>query len=361
MSRNAKINDPLKRQSELVGSRRSGPEGRQEIARSVTAGLPTELRIIMPRSEGPAQMNRESSFRMCRPSGPSENPLTSKIPRPDGRGYYLPALRASCWASSLFMAFGVFTCTAKAASRETVEGFSEPYRTIHIASAEIGLLQSLLVNVGDQVVAGQRLATLDDDLQRAQLAIAQQQVDATGRLKAAEAERAINQRRVEKLLQLVGRGQASVEETDRAKANLEIAEGKLLAEQDEQKLLVLQLERARLAVLKRSLLAPASGVVSEVHRQLGEFVSPAAPQVVTLVELDPLAATFLVNRSQLLRLKNQQSVRVQFADAAQQVQGQVDSIAPVTDAESGTTAVRIRIANPAGQFRGGERCLLELP
>ncbi len=267
----------------------------------------------------------------------------------------------SCFIRVSSVATCLLTIVQLAAARETVEGFTEPYRTIHVASSEVGLLQSLLVKVGDRVAAGQLLASLDDDVQRAQLAIARQQLEATGRLKIAEAERAMNQRRHEKLAQLVGRGQASVEEAERAKATLDISEGKLLAEQDERKLLELQMERARLAVQKRSLVAPTTGVVAEIHHQIGEFVSPAMPQVVTIIELDPLAAAFLVNRAQLLKLKTQQQFRVQFVEANQQAMGVIDSIAPLTDAESGTTAVRIRIANPTGQFRGGERCLLELP
>ena len=248
-----------------------------------------------------------------------------------------------------------------AGGSETVEGFTEPYRSVHVASSETGLLQILLVKVGDPVLTGQKLGTLDDDLQRAQLAIAQQQADARGRLKAAEAERAVNERRYEKLSQLLTKGQASPEETERAKANLEIAEGKLLAEHDEHRLLNLQLERAQLALQKRAIVAPLSGMVAEVHHQIGEFISPASPQVVMIVELDPLAATFLLTRPQLISLKRQRQIRVRFADSGQQVLGAIDSIAPVTDAESGTTAVRIRLANPNGELRGGERCLLELP
>jgi RND family efflux transporter MFP subunit len=214
--------------------------------------------------------------------------------------------------------------------------------------------------VGDHVVAGQNIGTLDDELQRAQVAIAQQQVEARGRLRAAEAERAVNERRYQKLAQLLASGQASPEETERAKANLEIAAAKLLTEEDEHRLLELQLERAHAALQKRSIQSPLTGVVAEVQRQVGEYVSPAAPQVVTIVELDPLAVTFLLGRTQLIALRRQKQIRVRFADSAQQTLGVVDSIAPLTDAESGTTAVRIRLANPNGQFIGGERCLLEL-
>lgn len=242
-----------------------------------------------------------------------------------------------------------------------VEGFTEPYRTVQVASAESGVLQTLQVKVGETVAAGQVLASLDDDLQRAQVAIAQQQVDARGRLKAAEAERDLNLNRYEKLAQLLQQGKSTTEETERAKANLEIAEGKLQAEQDEHLLLMLQLERARIALAKRSILSPLKGTVAQVHRQTGEFVSPAAPQIVTIVELDPLAATFWLSRAQLAALQRQKQCRVQIGDPPQQASGIIDSIAPITDAESGTTAVRIRFANPSGALRGGERCALELP
>jgi RND family efflux transporter MFP subunit len=243
---------------------------------------------------------------------------------------------------------------------ETADGFTEPFRTVHVATAESGVLHTLHVKIGEKVTQGQLLGTLDDDLQRAQLAIAQQQAAARGRLKASEAEKLVSERRYEKLAQLITKGHASSEETDRAKANLEIAEAKWLAEQEELRLLELHLERARIALEKRSIHSPLAGVVSEVHRQVGEIVSPAAPQIVTIVELNPLAATFLLTRPQVVAIQRMREVRVIFFDSQQQAIGTLESIAPVTDAESGTTAVRIRLANPDFKLRGGERCRLEL-
>jgi multidrug efflux pump subunit AcrA (membrane-fusion protein) len=112
---------------------------------------------------------------------------------------------------------------------------------------------------------------------------------------------------------------------------------------------------------KRAIKAPIGGIVAETHRQIGEIVSPAAPQIVTIVELDPLIATFLLNRTQLTSLQRHKQIRVHLIDSQQQAVGTLESIAPITDAESGTTAVRIRVANPANKLRGGERCRLELP
>src|SRR5690349_6854524 len=98
-------------------------------------------------------------------------------------------IRNGVLAASLGM-LSIVSAGAISAS-ELVEGFTEPFRTVHVASAETGLLQSLLVKVGDHVARGQLVASLDDDLQRVQLAIAQQQLETRGRLKVAEAERAL--------------------------------------------------------------------------------------------------------------------------------------------------------------------------
>ena len=268
-----------------------------------------------------------------------------------------------CHAVRLFVAAGCVLLTAGAAAAidVPVEGFTEPFRTVQVASSEMGLLTSLLVKAGDHVTSGQPLGALDDDLQRSQLAIAQLQADARGQLNAALAELALHQRRFEKLTKLREAGQAHAEEVERARADVQVADSKVLAEQEQQRLLLLQLEKYRLQLSKRTILSPLDGVVAELHRQVGEFVSPNTPQVLTVVELHPLKATFLVTRAQLSRLKLLQRVKVQFVEAGQKIEATVDSIAPITDAESGTTAVSVRIANPNLTFRSGERCRLELP
>ena len=38
--------------------------------------------------------------------------------------------------------------------------------------------------------------------------------------------------------------------------------------------------------------------------------------------------------------------------------GFVELIAPLTDAESGTVRIKLRVGNPDGRLRSGERCLI---
>ncbi|MFT5527064.1 MAG: multidrug efflux pump subunit AcrA (membrane-fusion protein), partial [Pirellulaceae bacterium] len=53
---------------------------------------------------------------------------------------------------------------------EEIDGFTEPYRVIEVASPEIGVLQSVEVSEGDTVFKGSPVARLNSTVQRAMLA-----------------------------------------------------------------------------------------------------------------------------------------------------------------------------------------------
>ena len=59
------------------------------------------------------------------------------------------------------------------------------------------------------------------------------------------------------------------------------------------------------------------------------------------------------------KLRIDQDVTIHFLDSEVETKGTVEFISPVTDAESGTVRVKIRIDNPDGKYRSGERCTLE--
>lgn len=74
----------------------SGPEGRQEVARSVRAGcgkIKMDVREVR-RTDTYAVTICATEVPALRAFGKHLGRL-GDIPRPDGRGYYLPALRAS--------------------------------------------------------------------------------------------------------------------------------------------------------------------------------------------------------------------------------------------------------------------------
>lgn len=246
-------------------------------------------------------------------------------------------------------------------SSETVEGFAEAYATVGLASSESGIITRLLVNEGDKVAAGDPIATLDDDLHRALLSIAQHQAEGQGRIEAALAECDLHRSRYAKLSDLRSRGQAHQEELDRARVDVEMAEGRLKAEYENQKLMQLELQKAQVQLARRTVVAPMDGTITSVHKHPGEYVSPASPEVVTLVQLDPLRAVFLVPRVYASRLAANQQVELRFPVIQRTSLGVIEYVSQVIDAESGTVTVKVRIENRQGHLRGGERCLLDIP
>ena len=246
------------------------------------------------------------------------------------------------------------------AQGESIEGFTEPHRTLHLAAPEWGIVQRVLVKEGEDVAAGQPLVRLDDDLLQSQLAIAKQQMEATGKLKAAAAELEVFEKRLSKLTQLLAARQASREEVERARADRDAAEGRLLTEREERELLRLQYEKVRVQIGRRTLLAPISGKVAEVLKHEGEGIGPSDPGVVRLVELNPLRVVFLMTRPQAAVLRTGQAVQVVFAVSHEKGDAVIESVSDMTDAESGMVSVKALLPNPVGKYHSGERCVLQL-
>jgi RND family efflux transporter MFP subunit len=276
------------------------------------------------------------------------------------------------WGSN-GLALGLFAALlcgpiAGVARGVTADGFTEPYRTIDVAAAETGIIASLAVHEGDSVHQGDVLATLDDEVHTALLAIADQAMQSAGALDAALAEQQLRQDRLAKLRTLRGKGHARQEEVERAKADLAIAEAQIRSAREERAIKKLEYQKIKAQLQRRTIRAPSDGVVTTIVKEVGEYVAANDANVLTIVQLDPLLATFSLPSQQAASLQVEQNVTVRSLDMAAMgakgpvlMNGVVDFISPVTDAESGTVRVKVRIANHGGRFRSGERCSLEVP
>lgn len=254
----------------------------------------------------------------------------------------------------------LFALISTPAAAENYEGFTEPYRTINVAAAETGIIAELLVREGDRVQAGQPLARLDCEVQHALLAIAKQSMQAEGSLDAAIAELHLRRERFEKLESLRKEGHARQEEVDRARAEVEVAEAHVRSAREDLLNRKLEHEKIKVQLQRRTVRAPVTGIVTTLHKQIGEFVAPNNPDVLTVVELDPLLANFTIMSARISKLKLDQSLPVEFPASGLKTTGVVELIAPTTDAESGTVQIKLRLENPDGRFRSGERCRMLL-
>ncbi|QDV71159.1 Multidrug resistance protein MdtA precursor [Rosistilla carotiformis] len=267
-------------------------------------------------------------------------------------------------ASSRFAALILIAITAnQSAGQETesaIEAFIEPYKTIQIPATEIGTLVSIDVQEGDQVRRGQTLAQVDDRILQASLAAARVARDAKGNLRAAQAERDVKRRQLASLEELRTRGNATQREIDRALADFEASEARLLAVNEDLEIRRFEYDRILAQLEKRVLQSPIDGVVASINKDVGEFVAPTDPIVMTIVQLNIMQSVFSLPISVADKIVPGKTIRLTVGIDDQPVQGVIESVAPTADAKSGTVRVKIRIDNPNGRVFSGSTCRWEL-
>ncbi|MCU0961564.1 MAG: efflux RND transporter periplasmic adaptor subunit [Pirellulaceae bacterium] len=262
-----------------------------------------------------------------------------------------------------------FVCGASADDRQPADGlpfaagipgYTEPYRRVHVACAESGIVAAVAVRVGQRVQAGDVLATLESTEQQALLELAEHQTRAEGRLEATLAEARLRQSRLDNLSELASQGYANPEEVYRARMESEVADAHVRAAREERVARALEFRKIQAQLDNRTIRAPLSGVLTEILKRPGEFVSYNDPNVLVLVELDRLLATFYVPAPRAVALTPGRKLPIRFAPPAAPMEGTVEVVSPVTDAESGTVRVQLVLDNSDGGHRAGERCSLEL-
>lgn len=251
-------------------------------------------------------------------------------------------------------------CLASPLAASEIEGFTEPYRNIDVAAPEAGIIEQILVKEGERVSAGQLLAELNHDVLKASLAIADLARNARGKLESAKAELRLKQERLEKLKILLDRNHASQEEVDRTQVEMEVAKADLLTAEEELQVRSLEYERTMTQIEMRMIRSPIDGWVTKQFVDQGEYVSPTNPVVLNVVQLDPLMAVFSVPGDNIKNITSEQRVTVTIGEQRTPITGLVEFIAPITDAKSLTTQVKVRLDNKDGKLRSGDRCYLNM-
>jgi RND family efflux transporter MFP subunit len=260
--------------------------------------------------------------------------------------------------STIFIA--AWGALAARASGETFESFLEPSRRIDLAPAESGLIDEILIREGDHVTKGQLLASLDKEVLIVTREIAAATAEAIGKRNAALAEFQLREVRLKKIRELRAQGHASNDELQRAEAELAAAAGQRRSIEEQQAVDRLEIRKADAQIERRLIRSPIDGVVTKLHREQGEFVTPVAPTVVTVTQLHPLRAVFNLPHGYSSKLTQGGSIEVQVGDLNETVAAKLELISPIIDADSGTVRVKVLIDNAAGKIQAGGRCFVHL-
>ncbi len=263
----------------------------------------------------------------------------------------------------------VLTCCLQGlvlADDASIETYLRPIQEIDLASAELGILQTIHVKPGDHVIKGQEILRLNSSVIEAQLAQAEAQATQDGRLKSVEAEQGIAKQRLAIIESLRERGNTNEAEWTKAVASLAVAEGQLKAAQEDRDTLRLQAAAIRAQLDLRILRSPIEGIVVEVTRDVGESVTARGGDIpdylVKIVDLTRLISRAHIPARLAENLRKGQAVGITLEDSQKtQSQGRIDFVAPTVDAVTGLTEVHIIFDNANGNLRSGIPATLSIP
>lgn len=239
-----------------------------------------------------------------------------------------------------------------------IEGFTEPYADIDLAASEMGPLASVSVKEGDHVKAGQVLANLDDAVLKASLEVAGAGMRAEGELQSARTQLELRRIEQKKLQDLFERNHASQQELDRVSGEVRIAEARVQSVLEDLQVRRLEFARIEAQLRQRQIVSPIEGIVADLRKDCGEFVSPSDPVVARIVQLNPLRVVFSVPLAQRDQIKAGQTVAMQIGEG--NGAGVIEHVSPTADPSSGTFRIKVRLPNPDQQWHGGEKSVLLL-
>ena len=240
-----------------------------------------------------------------------------------------------------------------------IDGFSQPRRVSNLACGTNGLIEELVAKEGAQVVKGECLIRLDDELHQQLLEIAKFRAEGVGELEAAEAELKNKHQRLRIIRDLAEQGSATPDELLRTVGDYELALANRKTIKEKMVMRVAEYHKLTLESKNYCVNAPFDGVLVEYLKQKGEFVGPADNAVCVVAELAQLSVEFLVPRRFRNSLSLDSTVEVLFTESQQRVAGVVYYISPFPNGETNTYTVKINVDNSDFKLNAGERCQLE--
>ena len=229
-------------------------------------------------------------------------------------------------------------------------GYVTARRRATVSSKITGKVVQVNIEEGMAVREGQILARLDDETQRASVALAEAQAEAARR-NVNESEVRLNEARINlaRLTKLVGVGYSTAAEVDAARAAADSLEARIRAAREQVRVVERQIALERTNLDSTIIRAPFAGVVISKDAQPGEMVSPVSAGggftrtgIGTIVDMASLEIEVDVNESYINRVKPEQAVTaVLDAYPEWQIPARVITTIPSADRQKATVLVRI--------------------
>ncbi|HYC46132.1 MAG TPA: efflux RND transporter periplasmic adaptor subunit [Burkholderiales bacterium] len=236
----------------------------------------------------------------------------------------------------------------------------EPERTADVGAPVVGVIESMRVDRGDAVAAGQVLAVLRADIEQANLQVAETRARLEADVAAAAANLQLAQQKRARSEEMHAAEFISKQALEQAIAEHEVAVQKLAQAKEQAKLSTKELAVARAHVGLRTVRSPFAGVIVERYANPGERVEEKP--ILRVAMIDPLRVEVLLPVAQYGTIKPGDRVKVTpELPNASTIVARVSRVDKVVDSASNSFRVRLSMPNPGNKLPAGLRCNVELP
>lgn len=255
-----------------------------------------------------------------------------------------------------FMATLLVLGGAPPAIAETVEydGLIEPYEVIDIGVPDPGIVRKICVDRGSDIEKGQILVLLDASVEQAEFEKAKSMAAFKGDVDFQATQLDFAKRVNNRLEHLTV---ISAHDRDQAATDVILTQYRLQKARENRIIAQKDLEKAKVALDRRSIQSPVSGVVVERYVSPGEFVSNQP--LLRLARINPLRVEVIVPAFMFGRIQpGMIATIVPELQSYGEKTAKVKLVDRVIDSASSTFGVRLELINDGHQVPSGLKCLV---
>jgi len=235
----------------------------------------------------------------------------------------------------------------------------EPFSVSDVGSPVVGVIETVHVERGDRVNAGQPLATLRAEVERVSVSVAQGRAQGLGELRAAEANAELARQKLARARDLADRQFISSQALEQARAEAQVAENRLTQAREQRDIYAREHDLARAQLGLRTIRSPSGGVIADRYLSPGERVEEKPMFRVAVI--DPLRVEVVLPASMFPAVRKGMAMRItpEFPGAQPRL-AQVALVDRVIEGASNTFRVRLALPNAGHALPAGLRCKAEL-
>lgn len=236
--------------------------------------------------------------------------------------------------------------------------FIVPSTVTDVGSPVRGVVAQLLVDRGDKVSHGQAIAELHAGTEQIMVAHAEARATMQSELSVREADLELAKLELERITDMHKQRLAPTQQLDEARARKKVALSGVVQALENQKLLQIELQRARHELAQRTLRSPANGVVVEQFINPGEFIYDEP--VMSIAALDVLRVEVVLPARLFGSVTlGSNAIVTPELNKSESLNATVDVVDELLDTRSATFGVRLALNNQALSIVAGQKCTVE--